>query len=191
MHFSFIDESPMTYHMFGRNVSALVAYLEKAGIKSGDKIGIFSSNMPNWNVAYFAIASMGAVVVPLLPDFSSEEVGNVIEHSEMKAIFVSKSLIKKIDKSKVESLNFIFDIEDFSHNNADFDLTFNSKLIAKHQYKVREDDLASIIYTSGTTGKSKGVMLTHKNIVFTARGGSDFQPIVKEDRFFISITAFT
>ncbi len=181
--FSFVDETPVTYGEFGKSVSGLIAYLEKAGIKPGDKVGIFSSNMPNWNIAYFAIASMGAVVVPLLPDFSSAEVSNVILHSEMKAIFASKNLLKKIDDKHKDDLSYIFSIEDFSVDNPEATLSYNINSRPKNKYKVKEGDLASIIYTSGTTGKSKGVMLTHKNIVFTARGGRDYQPIVKEDRF--------
>jgi len=104
---------------------------------------------------------MGAVVVPMLPDFSNVEVNNVIEHSEMKAMFVSKSLFSKISNSKDNNLKHIIDIEDFNLN-----ISNQSKLILKwflqKTYDIKETDMASIIYTSGTTGKSKGVMLSHK-----------------------------
>ena len=72
-----------------RKLYALMAMLEKNGICPGDKVAILSSNMPNWGIAYFSITFMGAVAVPVLPDFSATEVGNVLEHSGAKAIFIS------------------------------------------------------------------------------------------------------
>ena len=58
-------------------------------------MAILSTNMPNWGVAFFSVTFMGAVIVPILPDFSPTEVGNVLEHSGAKAIFISSSLIAK------------------------------------------------------------------------------------------------
>ena len=56
--------------------------------------------MPNWAIAYFSITFMGAVVVPILPDFSVTEVANVLEHSEAKAIFISSGLLSRIEGFK-------------------------------------------------------------------------------------------
>lgn len=94
--FSFLDEQPLTYGDVGKAVSSLQYFLEQLNIKQGDKVAIFSANMPNWSISYFAIASMGAVVVPILPDFTDEETKNILEHSEASAIFVSESLYSKL-----------------------------------------------------------------------------------------------
>ena len=101
--FGFVGEQPMTYGEVAVKVSALMAMLENAGIDKGDKVAIFSNNMPNWGVAYFAITSMGAVAVPILPDFSTAEVANIIEHSEAKLIFSSESLLHKTSEIKRRS----------------------------------------------------------------------------------------
>ncbi|PLX02473.1 MAG: AMP-dependent synthetase [Marinilabiliales bacterium] len=177
---SFVGEKPITYGEMGNKVKALIAFMEKHNIKQGDKVVVLSSNMPNWGIAYFAIASMGAVVVPILPDFSEEEIKNVVEHSETKAAFVSESLIKKFPD---KDINFLVKMDDFSLIKGIESHLFEENAVPQNKYKVEEDDLASIIYTSGTTGKSKGVMLTHKNISFTASSSRKIQEIIPGDRF--------
>ena len=100
--YAFAGEKPRTYKMVSDEINALIAFLEKSGIRPQDKVAIFSTNMPNWGCVYFAITFMGAVVVPILPDFSNTEVGNVLDHSESKAVFVSTGLLQKIGNHKTE-----------------------------------------------------------------------------------------
>lgn len=179
--FGFVGEEPLSYNDVAANVAALIAMFEKAGIKSGDKVAILSTNMPNWGVTYFAITSMGAVAVPILPDFSSTEVKNIIEHSESKMIFVSEAMASKTEQLAPDVKKVILD--NFSVAGKGSSFSFKPGSQPAGTYEPEEDDLAAIIYTSGTTGISKGVMLTHKNICFTAYGGSLIQPMTHEDRF--------
>ncbi len=179
-----VGQTPFTYNEVNTHIHCLIAYFEKLGIKSGDKIALLSTNMPNWAITYYATTFMGAVVVPMLPDFSEFEIDNILRHSEAKAIFVSKGLRSKIDKIKLETLHSKVGIEDFSLINSKesapkFDLTEKSV----KQYKVSEDDMAAIIYTSGTTGSSKGVMLSHKNICSNAISSKTIHPMDENDRF--------
>jgi long-chain acyl-CoA synthetase len=182
--YAFVGEEPKTYESANKEIQALIAFLEKKDIHPGDKIAILSLNMPNWAVAYFSISFMGAVVVPILPDFSPKEVANVLEHSGSKALFISNSLLSRIEGFKSEELKTIILIEDFSLLNSDKESgKFDVSALPSKIYNVKEEDLASIIYTSGTTGRSKGVMLTHRNITFNAMKGMVIQPIDENDRF--------
>jgi long-chain acyl-CoA synthetase len=182
--YAFVGEEPKTYETVHEETLALIAFLEKIGIRHGDKVAILSLNMPNWGVAFFSVTFMGAVAVPILPDFSATEVANVLEHSGAKAIFISNSLLSRIEEFKSEDLKTAIVIEDFSLIFSDKgDVQFDPYLIPVKNYTVEEEDLASIIYTSGTTGRSKGVMLTHKNISFNALKGRKLQWIDENDRF--------
>ncbi len=143
----------------------------KFNLQRGDKVAIWAENSPNWGVTYFAITTAGFVAVPLLPDFSAHEVQNILTHSESKAIFISQRLISKFKDVKTDLKDIIL-VEDFTlfKDLKKFDTSKNEPVLDQPQapaeeFPVSEDDLAVIIYTSGTTGKSKGVMLTHKNIV--------------------------
>lgn len=179
---AFVADTPITYHDFYERVLAVTAMLEKVGVEPGQKVAILSSNSPNWGVAYFAITFMGAVVVPLLPDFNEQEIRNVLEHSEAKVLFISRALIPKVEKLKLNSLKTRIHIEDYSVCKGK-EVMFDLGSKPKREYLVAEDMLAAIIYTSGTTGKSKGVMLTHKNICSNAVASRSVQEIVPEDRF--------
>ena len=178
----FAGEESCTYAQLEQEINRVKRQLVSLGISKGDKIAILSTNMPNWGIAYFAITSTGAVVVPILPDFSVVEINNIIEHSEPKVIFVSENLLSKIERLTVDPSKVIIGIETFEKISG-FDAAGVNAAENDTLDNVEEDDLASIIYTSGTTGKSKGVMLTHKNIVWDAQQGSLIYKINSNDRF--------
>ena len=182
--YSFVGEEPRTYETVDKEINALISFLEKNGICPGDKVAILSLNMPNWGVSYFSVTFMGAVIVPILPDFSPTEVSNILEHSGAKALFISNSLLSRIEGFKSDNLKTIILIEDFSFLLSGKNSSpFVPSALPSKEYNIQEEDLASIIYTSGTTGRSKGVMLTHKNISFNALKGRVIQHIDETDRF--------
>jgi long-chain acyl-CoA synthetase len=182
--YAFVGEEPKTYESVNKEIKSLIAFLEENDIHPGDKIAILSTNMPNWGIAFFSITFMGAVAVPILPDFSPVEIANVLDHSGAKAIFVSSSLQSRLEGYKSDILSFLVQMEDFSILSPRKALTkYDPSVLSVRNYDIKEDDLASIIYTSGTTGRSKGVMLTHKNISFNALKGRVIQPIDENDRF--------
>ncbi|MGM0648095.1 MAG: AMP-binding protein [Bacteroidota bacterium] len=176
-------DEKITYSQAVDHIDSIIRFLEEHDIHPGDRVAILSVNMPNWALVYFAIASMGAVVVPLLPDFSENEISNTLKHSDAKAIFVSKGLIRKLNELSLPELNYQFAIEDFSEINKQEKVSFDIEKKPLNNYVVEEEQLATIIYTSGTTGESKGVMLSHKNVVFNAIQAGIVQPINENDRF--------
>jgi len=180
---AFAGQKPKTYEEVNGDILSVMAFMESMGVKPGDKVAILSSNMPNWGITYLATTFMGAVAVPLLPDFHPNEISHILKHSESRVIFVSKGLMSKLPAGDA-NLEHLIRIEDFTPLTADRGTPhFDATAEPKNAYPVHEQDLASIIYTSGTTGKSKGVMLSHKNISFTATKVLKIQNILPGDRF--------
>jgi long-chain acyl-CoA synthetase len=181
--FSFVDGQPITYAALGERVDEIQLLLSSCSIRPGDKVAIWGHNMPNWGTSYMAITAMGAVVVPLLPDFSKVEIENVLNHSDSKAIFVSKRLRPKLDELNIPNVATRIMLDTLTVY-ASTTTPQNARHSAPHNaYAVKPTDLASIIYTSGTTGKNKGVMLTHRNLMAQLQMVHDLQPVEKEDVF--------
>lgn len=178
---SFVDGEEKTYGQLETEVKKAAMQLRALGVKKGDKVGILSLNMPQWGIASFAVNAIGAVVVPILPDFHPNEIKNIFTHAGVTLAYVSDSLQSKIDPN--DGLRIIR-IETFEVANEPEKYQLAGMDENQFYYEdVYETDLASIIYTSGTTGKSKGVMLSHRNIVWTAGQSSHFQHVVPGDRF--------
>ena len=151
--FSMYEGDDVTYAEVGRRIARVQEILTGAGLRAGDKVALLSSNMPNWGISYFAVTSAGMVAVPILPDFSGEELDMIIEHSEAKALLVSDKLFTKLSKQTIERLNVAVRTKNLG--------VISQRVRGEGSTGVpRPDDLAVIIYTSGTTSKPKGVMLT-------------------------------
>lgn len=195
-----VDGVPINYEELGKYIRDVSDFLSEEGIGHGDRVAILSESKPNWGIAYFAITTMGAVAVPILPDFHQAAVQHIIRHSMCKAIFISKKHYEKIEECKFEALKTIILIDDFQliEPNTSKDKLEEAvqngireilklkdaalRLTGIKGTEVREDDLAAVIYTSGTTGHSKGVMLTHKNIVWNAKTTRSVVKITENDR---------
>lgn len=155
--FTMIDSEDVTYKEVGERIDKVQDMLLNAGVGAGDKVAILSSSMPNWGVSYFAVTTAGMIAVPILPDFTSEELDLILEHSEAKAILVSDKLYTKLSKKITEKMNIIIRTKGLN--------IISQSVHERAEKRIPEpDDLAVIIYTSGTTSKPKGVMLTHYNI---------------------------
>jgi len=177
---SFVGGTTLSYFELGQRIEEISNRLFALGLKKGDKVALLSHNMPNWVIAYFSVVSKGLVIVPILPDFSREEIENVLTHSESKALFISERLHSRIDGLDLPLMEASILLDDFTQ------ITGAEVMLGDHllpKIKVLEDDTAAIIYTSGTTGRSKGVVLTHKNIAFIAMQSYSFQAISKTDVF--------
>lgn len=169
-------EEALTYGEFARRVDEVAAMLRDAGLSSGDKVALLSTNMPNWPVCYFAVVTSGMVVVPILPDFAGPEIDRILTHSECRGLLVSDKLFSKISKEVVDGLRIVV-------------RTKNLGIICRGEQppgtitEPRPDDLAAIIYTSGTTSEPKGVMLTHYNLASQVEMEYRLFPVYPDDVF--------
>jgi long-chain acyl-CoA synthetase len=179
----YAGETPITYHQMGQYLDALMAFLEKIHIVPGNKVAILSQNMPNWGIAFFALQRMGVITVPLLPDFSTHEISNIITHAGLEAIFVSENLQYKIDALETPFEGKVIRLDGFELVNIDDPTVFDINKKPAHGYLPAEDEMSILLYTSGTTGEPKGVMLSQKNVITNAIQSNDVQPILQGDKF--------
>ncbi|MEI8085026.1 MAG: AMP-binding protein [Paludibacter sp.] len=177
---SFVGGTPITYAELGKQIEEVSALLFSLGLKKEDKVALLSHNMPNWVIAYFSVVANGLIIVPILPDFTREEIENVLVHSEAKVLFVSERLSSKVEGLELPLLEAKILLDDLTLLNVNHDVILEVKV---PKIKVKEDDTAAIIYTSGTTGRSKGVVLSHKNLTFTAMQSFTFHAINSSDVF--------
>ena len=166
----------ITYSEVEATIRELRDRLHRLGIVKGDRVAIYATSGPNWGIAYFSIVTLGAIAVPLLPDFSQKEVETCLKHSGAETVFVSTKLMDRLPEPETSGTSRILNIDSF-----ELVTGTETGTGAAPKVEISEQDTASIIYTSGTTGRSKGVELTHKNLVFTAIGGQFFQRINKLD----------
>ena len=199
--FSALGGETFTYADVGTRVEGLSAFLHEQGVIAGDRVALLSENRPQWPIAYFAVTTMGAIAVPILVDFHPTEIRHIIRHAECRALFVSRRMLGTVEEEEFPQLTTRILMDDLTLLRAPGErdafrdiLDRGSREIARLKevamrvtgriaVEVREEDTASIIYTSGTTGHSKGVMLSHRNIVSNALATSQIVDVGEEDRF--------
>jgi len=198
---SFFDSNPLTYSDVGIRISEVQQLLKDHGIRKGDKVAILGENSPNWGISYLSITTMGAIAVPILPDFQQSDLENILNHSESKLLFATKKQFDKLRYEKCGGIKKVIILDDLRTEETGFETVGFSDFINEAKIKisavihdigefagvlkaeVEKDDLAAIIYTSGTTGLSKGVMLTHWNIVSNVLAMKEIIDIDENDRF--------
>lgn len=194
-----VDGTSYNYEELDRSARFLASMLHSAGIEKGSKVAILSENTPHWTLAFFGIMTSGATAVPILPDFRGSEIISILEHAEARAIFVSGKLITRLEEGLPKEIELVINLDNFQILDVEKGkiLPPNSTIgkleklnPSKDSFpgeesfsKAAGDDLASIIYTSGTTGRSKGVMLTHLNILSNAKQSRTVHVVTHEDSF--------
>ncbi len=168
----------LQYRDVARKIEKLHILFENSDVKEGDKIAVCGRNSSQWAVAFLAIVTYGAVVVPIQNEFKPEQIHNIVNHSESKLLFVGDVVATEIEPDKMPSLEGIIYLPDSSlvisrsekltyareHLNEMFGRKFPKYFREEHiHYHVDSpEELAMINYTSGTTGFSKGVMLPYR-----------------------------
>jgi len=175
----------LSYRDVAHKIMELHTVFADAGVKRGDKIAVVGRNSAHWAVTYWATLTYGAVIVPILPDFTAEEIHHIVGHSDSVLLFVSDPIYDKLEDDRLRQLKGIVRLEDFSLRvpfQKDLQQVYHAA-VKRYQEKLAQSvksdsfrfapvpgsDLATIVYTSGTTGFSKGVMLNHHSLMVNAR----------------------
>jgi long-chain acyl-CoA synthetase len=159
-------------------VNSLSKGLIKHGIEVGDKVAIVSTNRVEWNAMDIAIQQIGAIVVPIYPNISTNDYRYIFNDAAIKLCCVgTKDLFEKLTsiRNEVPSLKHLYCFDEDSETMHWKLILRDIEEISQEEIDVRKDkiqkmDLATIIYTSGTTGNPKGVMLSHNNIISNVSG---------------------
>ncbi len=171
----------LQYHDVARKIVKLHIMFENSGVVKGDKIALCGRNSASWAVAFLATLTYGAVAVPILHEFTADQIHNIVNHSEAKLLFVGDVVATQIGPTKMLGLEGIIYLPDYSlvisrtdkltyareHLNEIFGKRFPKYFRKEHvNYYIEEspNELALINYTSGTTGFSKGVMIPYRAI---------------------------
>jgi crotonobetaine/carnitine-CoA ligase len=172
----FEPDVKITYGEFDQTVNRVANSLLKWGIRKGDMVGLFLKNCPEFLYAYFAIAKIGAIMVPMNFGYPAEELTYAVNHSQMKLLLASDHLAKVVE----ESLPDCRELKEvvFTGHRTDRFRTFNEFIdnasSSLEKTNVTPDDVVSVCYTSGTTARPKGVMLTQRSYLLAGEfwGGS-------------------
>lgn len=189
-------EKGYTYREIAEKILRLQIFFKDSGIKEGDKIALVGRNSANWCVVYLASVTYGAVIVPILPDFKSDDLNNLVNHSDAVLLFVDDKIFEGLDIDKLPLIQVAISVDDFSVITARTDeikikyLATEEKFIKaypslrKEDFKfsdITNDKLAVISYTGGTTGFSKGVMITHNSLAANVRFAQTHMPLQPGD----------
>lgn len=150
-------------------------------VRRGDKIALIGKDSSRWCIAYMAVVTYGAIIVPILQDFNPNDVHHIINHSESVFLFVSDRIWDSLEEDKIEEVRGVFSLSDYrclhqrdGENIQKLMKSLDEKMTEKYPDGFTKEDIkyaeldndkvVEINYTSGTTGFSKGVMLTGNNL---------------------------
>ena len=195
--FTNFDADTHSYRDIAESMLIFHEVFKKCGIKKGDKLAVCGKNSVNWAKCYFAVVTYGAVIVPILPDFSGDDITNIINHSEAKLFFADESIWSNMDITKMKNLEVGGNLDDFhifmTKGAITDGVVAESRGIISERYKaglkpedikfddIPNGDLAGILYTSGTTGFSKGVMLSHNSLMANVDYAQKSIPVKAKD----------
>ncbi|MCF6245120.1 MAG: long-chain-fatty-acid--CoA ligase [Sulfurovum sp.] len=190
-----IDDTKITYGEILENTDKLAKYLSDKGVKEGDKVALFLRNSPEFIYSIFAVAKLGAVLVPVNTFLKEEELNYILENSESTFLIASMIHKKVVDASFASTLckHIIWEGEVERGIKETQQTKFNEVMQVTGTIDVVEkalDDIAVLIYTSGTTGKPKGAVLTYKNILSNADSGRRTINVKPRDRAIVFLPMF-
>jgi long-chain acyl-CoA synthetase len=193
--FSDYQGETYNYQDVGNKIKFLHKFFSEAGIRVGEKVALIGSNSSLWGMTYLGILTYGAVVVPILPDFSTPNIHHIINHSDAKLFFISPSIFERVEAGQMGQLLGILNL-----NTLEILSEKNSKL-QHHLDKAKQfcdehpatpvdmmfkdydiEKTCMISYTSGTSGFTKGVMLPRRSILSNIIFAQEHMPLKPGDK---------
>ena len=188
----------VTYADIGKKITEIHLAFDTCKVKPGDKVALVGKNSINWAITYLATVSYGAVIVPILPDFKPNDIHHIVNHSDATLLFAADNIFENLDVCQMKDVGYFFSLTDFSlladckHKKITQTLGKMDVLIRDKHPKgltpesfnlkpVENDKLAVLSYTSGTTGFTKGVMLTHNNLMANIIYANENMPLEPGD----------
>lgn len=175
-----------SYSGVAASITRIHELFKNFGVKKGDKIALCGRNSSNWAITYLATVTYGAVIVPVLVDFSPEEIVHIVNHSDSKLFFAADSVFERVEKLNLDKVDAVVSLENFgfffakneeqkeeiTRKDDDYCRKLKENPIVKENFcfePISNDTQASIVYTSGTTGFSKGVMINHNALMVNVK----------------------
>ena len=201
-----LDPSGVTfsYEELDKEVDRLARGLLEEGVAKGDKVGLWMPNIPEWVVAYYAVARVGAVVVPMNTRYKTHELEYILDDSEATTLFAVDAFAR-IDylqmigeiRPKLPNLKHVVIVGAAGQTGTAYEEvvrsgreTVNDGTLVEREAACDPTDNVFILYTSGTTGNPKGAMLSHHNIAKNAEQVTEVLHTTEEDVFLLAVPFF-
>lgn len=170
-----------TFGEMATKIARIHFLFQECQVRRGDRIALVGKDNARWCIAYMAIITYGAIVVPILQDFNPNDIHHIINHSEAVFLFVSDRVWDSLEEDRIEEVRGVFSLSDFrclhqrdGENIQKLMKSLDERMAERYpdgftkediQYaELDNDKIVEINYTSGTSGFSKGVMLTGNNL---------------------------
>jgi acyl-CoA synthetase (AMP-forming)/AMP-acid ligase II len=192
--FLFFKDDEISYSTFGKRVNSVASALKKEGVKKGERVALFLNNCPEFLYSWFAIARLGAIMVPINVAFKEREASYILDHSEANTLIADLDLYREIIEQKHKDLlhlKSVFCVGDKEYpETISFSRIINEDSDSLPEEQLTGDDVISVIYTSGTTGEPKGCVLSHFHYIAFAEAIKDNLLVTPEDRFICVLPLF-
>lgn len=196
--FSNYKETPITFQNVAREIEVLHTLFKSVGLGRGDKVALCGRNSVNWAIVYLGTITYGAVIVPILPDFTPEDVANIVNHSDSKIFFSTQANLSLLSLDKMSKLAILANLDNFTIAETSGEISHEIIVQAREAVQskwgdnfpieavsfdnIGNDELEGLVYTSGTTGFSKGAMLHHNSLMANVQFGCDNLQLEPGDR---------
>jgi long-chain acyl-CoA synthetase len=174
-----IDKEPTTYLELQKKVDLYRNYFYQQGVRSGENVGLIAKNSAEFIYAYMAIASLGAVVVPINFLLAAREVAYIVKDANMKTLVTMKplELAQELEQNGCQHTVRQEVISEIEQRLLEY--AYPPAIVPD---SLSDEELCVIIYTSGTTGHPKGAMLTHRNLIADAMAYSQTFQFLPNDK---------